>query len=84
MRFRWDKRANRGLSRYHQKHRFASSFGYELPVGPGKKWLAGGGFTGKLSAGQAGPRDREPCHWLPIHSDREHSPWDRVVRSAVR
>ncbi len=52
MRYRWDKRANRGLSRYHQKHRFASSFGYELPVRPGKKWLAGGGLSGKLLQGR--------------------------------
>ncbi|HYI95795.1 MAG TPA: carboxypeptidase regulatory-like domain-containing protein [Bryobacteraceae bacterium] len=51
MRFRWDKRANRGLSRYHQKHRFASNFGYELPVGPGKKWLSDVGFGGKLLEG---------------------------------
>ena len=51
MRFRWDKRANRGLSRYHQKHRLASSFGYELPIGAGKKWMAGSGFSSKLLQG---------------------------------
>jgi hypothetical protein len=52
MRFRWNKRANRGLSRYHQAHRFASNFGYELPIGRGKRWLgSSSGFAGKLLEG---------------------------------
>ena len=38
-RFRWDKRADRGLSRYHQKHRFVANAGYELPFGRGKALL---------------------------------------------
>lgn len=42
-RFRWNKRADRGLSRYHQKHRFVSNFGWELPFGPGKPYWNGGG-----------------------------------------
>ena len=41
-RYRWNKRADRGLSRYNQSHRFVSNFGYELPIGPGKPFLAGG------------------------------------------
>jgi hypothetical protein len=38
-RYRWNKRADRGLSRYNQSHRFVGNFGYELPIGPGKPLL---------------------------------------------
>jgi hypothetical protein len=41
--FRTNFDADRGLSRYNQTHRGAFSFGYELPFGEGKRWLAGGG-----------------------------------------
>ncbi|MGH9674602.1 MAG: TonB-dependent receptor domain-containing protein, partial [Bryobacteraceae bacterium] len=51
-RFRWNKNADRGLSRYHQKHRFVSNFGYELPIGPGKRlWSGGGAAARKLLEG---------------------------------
>jgi hypothetical protein len=39
------------LSRYHQKHRFAGNFGYELPIGPGKKWLDATGTAAKFLEG---------------------------------
>jgi hypothetical protein len=42
-RYRWNKRADRGLSAYNQKHRFASNFVYELPFGTGKRFGSGAG-----------------------------------------
>jgi hypothetical protein len=41
--FRTDPGADESLSRYHQRHRGAFSFGYELPFGEGRRWLASGG-----------------------------------------
>ncbi len=41
--FRTNFDADEGLSRYHQRHRGAFSFGYELPFGEGRRWLNGGG-----------------------------------------
>jgi hypothetical protein len=41
--YAWDLDADRGYARYDQRHRSAFSFGYELPVGPGKRWLSNGG-----------------------------------------
>ncbi len=41
--FAWDLDADRGPARYDQRHRAAFSGGYELPFGPGKRWLSGGG-----------------------------------------
>lgn len=41
--FRTDFDADAGLSRYHQRHRGAFSFGYELPFGEGRRWLNGAG-----------------------------------------
>jgi hypothetical protein len=35
--------ADEGYARYDQRHRSAFSFGYELPFGPGKRWLSSGG-----------------------------------------
>jgi hypothetical protein len=35
--------ADAGYARYDQRHRVALSFGYELPFGPGKRWLSNGG-----------------------------------------
>jgi hypothetical protein len=40
---RTNKRLDRGLSRYNQRHRSVISYGYELPLGTGKPWLANGG-----------------------------------------
>src|SRR5262245_28269407 len=34
---------DQGYARYDQRHRSAFSFGYELPFGPGKRYLASGG-----------------------------------------
>lgn len=39
----WDHDADWGYSRYHQRHRATVSFGYELPFGEGRRWLAEGG-----------------------------------------
>jgi hypothetical protein len=41
--FRTDLDADEGLSRYHQRHRSAVSFGYELPFGEGRRWLNSAG-----------------------------------------
>jgi hypothetical protein len=41
--FRTNFDADEGLSRYHQRHRGAFSFGYELPFGEGRRFLSGGG-----------------------------------------
>jgi hypothetical protein len=41
--FRTNKKLDRGASRYDQRHRAVIDYGYELPLGAGKKWLAHGG-----------------------------------------
>ena len=41
--YAWNLNADTGYSRYDQRHRAAISFGYELPVGPGKPLLSSGG-----------------------------------------
>jgi len=41
--YAWDLNADEGYARYDQRHRSAFSFGYELPFGPGKRWLSNGG-----------------------------------------
>jgi len=40
--FAWDLNADFGYSRYDQRHRSAFSLGYELPFGPGRRWVTGG------------------------------------------
>ncbi|MGH9159319.1 MAG: carboxypeptidase regulatory-like domain-containing protein, partial [Vicinamibacteraceae bacterium] len=49
--FRWDKDADYGWSRYHQRHRGTISFGYDLPFGDGKRWLSSDGLMGQLLGG---------------------------------
>ena len=41
--FRTNPDADESLSRYHQRHRGAFSFGYELPFGEGRRWLTSRG-----------------------------------------
>jgi hypothetical protein len=41
--YAWNLNADEGPSRYDQRHRAAISGGYEMPFGPGKRWLSGGG-----------------------------------------
>ncbi|HKB13202.1 MAG TPA: carboxypeptidase regulatory-like domain-containing protein [Vicinamibacterales bacterium] len=41
--YAWDLNADEGPARYDQRHRAAISGGYELPFGPGKRWLSSGG-----------------------------------------
>jgi Carboxypeptidase regulatory-like domain/TonB-dependent Receptor Plug Domain len=43
--------ADASLSRYNNKHRAAISFGYELPFGPGRKYLANGGALAYVLGG---------------------------------
>ncbi len=43
--FAWDLNADEGPARYDQRHRAAISGGYELPFGPGKRWLSDGGVA---------------------------------------
>jgi Carboxypeptidase regulatory-like domain/TonB dependent receptor len=49
--FRWNKDADFSLSRYHQRHRSSITFGYELPFGPTKPWLANGGVMAGILGG---------------------------------
>lgn len=49
--YAWDLNADASLSRYHQRHRAAFSFGYELPFGTDKRWLSGGGASSYLLGG---------------------------------
>src|SRR5262249_8103334 len=48
---RWNLNAEESYSRYDQRHRAALSAGYELPVGPGKRWLSTGGPTAYIFGG---------------------------------
>jgi hypothetical protein len=41
--FRENFDAEASLSRYHQRHRAAFTFGYELPFGEGRRWLSDSG-----------------------------------------
>ena len=41
--YAWDLNADTAYARYDQRHRVQASFGYELPFGPGKPFLANGG-----------------------------------------
>ena len=43
--FRTNLDADASLSRYHQRHRSAFSFGYELPFGEGRRWLKDPGLS---------------------------------------
>ncbi|MGH9163837.1 MAG: hypothetical protein ACRD2X_28125, partial [Vicinamibacteraceae bacterium] len=49
--FRWDKDADHAYSRYHQRHRSSITFGYELPFGEGKLWLANGSAWASILGG---------------------------------
>ena len=44
--FRTNFDADESLSRYHQRHRSAFSFGYELPFGEGRRWMNSAGPVG--------------------------------------
>ncbi len=49
---RTNKRLDRSRSRYDQRHRFVASTGYELPFGPGRRFLGGvHGVAGFLVGG---------------------------------
>jgi hypothetical protein len=43
--------ADEGYARYDQRHRVSASFGYELPFGPGKRWLSSGGAAAYVFGG---------------------------------
>ena len=43
--------ADQGYARYDQRHRVSASFGYELPFGPGKRWLSSGGAAAYVFGG---------------------------------
>jgi len=44
-------RANRGNSSFDIRHRFVTSYAWELPFGAGKRWASGGGWVSALAAG---------------------------------
>ena len=49
--FAWNLDADKGPARYDQRHRAAISGGYELPFGPGKRFLSSGGASSYLLGG---------------------------------
>lgn len=49
--FAWDLDADYSRSRYDQRHRAAISFGYELPFGEGRRWLANRGALAYVLGG---------------------------------
>ncbi|HWW85840.1 MAG TPA: hypothetical protein VNZ26_19720, partial [Vicinamibacterales bacterium] len=49
--FAWNLNADQGYSLYDQRHRVTFSSGYELPFGPGKRWLSGDGATSYILGG---------------------------------
>jgi carboxypeptidase family protein/TonB-dependent receptor-like protein len=49
--FRTNLDADASLSRYHQRHRGAFSFGYELPFGEGRRYLNSGGAAAYVLGG---------------------------------
>jgi hypothetical protein len=49
--YAWNLNADEGPARYDQRHRGGISGGYELPFGPGKRWLSSGGVAADVLAG---------------------------------
>ena len=49
--FAWDLDADEAISRFDQRHRSAFSYGYELPFGSGRRWLADGGVAAAVLGG---------------------------------
>ena len=58
--------ADESYSRYDQRHRSAFSYGYELPFGPGKRWLSSSGRGGVCARWLAGSGRREIRERLPV------------------
>ncbi|MBE3099674.1 MAG: TonB-dependent receptor, partial [Planctomycetes bacterium] len=46
-----DLEAEWGRSSFDQRHRFSASFSWELPFGPNRRWLTGGGVAGQVLGG---------------------------------
>jgi hypothetical protein len=49
--YAWNLNADKGPARYDQRHRAAVSGGYELPFGPGRRWLSSGGVGAYVFGG---------------------------------
>jgi hypothetical protein len=47
----YDRSVNKGLSSDHRTNRFVFSGVYELPLGPGRRFLSGGGVAGHILGG---------------------------------
>ena len=47
----WNDAINRGLSNFDRRNNFVGSFGYQLPFGPGRKWLAHDGRVMEILTG---------------------------------
>jgi hypothetical protein len=47
----YDERSEKALSYFDVPHRVVANYIYELPFGPGKRFLAGRGLAGNLAAG---------------------------------
>ena len=78
--FRTDLDADESLSRYHQRHRGAFSFGYELPFGEGRRWLNSGGPVAYVLGELAGSGRRPRRQRIPVHVVRHERLPVRLVR----
>ena len=90
--FRTNLDADASLSRYHQRHRSAFSFGYELPFGEGRRWLnrrrcssptCSAGGRCKASSGRAAD-SRSPCRARTSASAARSFPSGSTTRPGVR
>jgi outer membrane receptor protein involved in Fe transport len=80
--FAWDLDADYAYARYDQRHRSAFSFGYELPFGEGKRWLADGGASRTSSAvGRCRESRASPAAFPSASRRRTSASADRSCRS---
>ena len=82
--FRTDFDADESLSRYHQRHRGAFSFGYELPFGDGRRWLNSGGARRVRPRRVAGAGRHPRRQRIPVHVVRHERLPVRLVRAPAR
>ncbi len=79
--FRTNLDADASLSRYHQRHRSAFSFGYELPFGEGRRWLKDAGPRRLRAWRVAGARRHSGGQRIPVYLVGHERVPVRLVRS---